>query len=188
MGRDVLATDWAFRSRKFSSSFSPPPSLLAALLDLSPSTRSVIVCGALICRLPLKALGPPDIPLARREVMLPPVPVMTRWMICCAFAVGLGPRGPFVACRTDRGAVGIESSRFGFRDSRPLTGASISRSPSRSTLPATLLRRLEIPPRVTDFRPFPVEPRGLRAPEGPAPFRGPFGAIVSKGLCVDEVM
>lgn len=139
-----------------------------------------MVCDALTWRPPLKALVPPDIPFAIREGRLPLVPVMTRCMICCAFAVGLGPRGPFAAGRVDRGPVGIVSSRFGLRDERPpAAGASISRSPSRSTLAPVVLRRLQIPPRVAAF---PVEPRGLRAPEGPAPLRGPCGAIVGSDL------
>lgn len=140
-------TVWAFRSRKVKSSLSPPPSLLTALLDLSPSTFKVIECGALTWR-PLRVDRAAEgfaIPFEIREDMLPLPDVMTLFMICCAFAVGLGARPVVVGGRLDR--AGPLGGLLLLGRLLPPVAESISRSPSLSTLPAPPARRLAIPPR-----------------------------------------
>lgn len=172
MGRVVLAMCWAFRSRKMISSLSPPPSFFVALLASKPSIWSVVY-GALAERVPLNPndLDPPDTPFVVRDERLPPLSVMTRCRSCCVLAVAL-------VGRLDRGAEGMLSElpllgRFPLREDRfAAIDASISRSPSRSTRPPWLPRRLEMPPRVVELR----LPRG---PEGAESFRFPEGAIIA---------
>jgi hypothetical protein len=81
--REILPTEWAFRSRKVNSSLSPPPSLFAALLDFRPSTLRVVELPGFVCREPLVERAEASIPLAMREEMLPLPPFVRTFCMMC---------------------------------------------------------------------------------------------------------
>lgn len=72
------------RSRKVSSSLSPPPSLEAALLACRPTTFSVT--GSTASRRPARVRDD------TWDAILLLLPFRTCCIICCAFAVALGLR------------------------------------------------------------------------------------------------
>ena len=160
MGRVVFPTVWALRSRKVRSSLSPPPSLLTALLVFSPSTLRVIEFGALTGRLDRVIRADDDSPLGRFP------DDMALSIICLAFVVGFEGRPDVVAGFLDRAG----PLAAGWLERLRPPEASISRSPSRSTLAGPPARRLAMPPRCV----FP--PPGALC-EVEALFRGPEGAM-----------
>lgn len=175
----------ALRSRKMTSSLSPPPSLFAARLFFKPPIFNTMVLAALTGREDRVCLEDVSTPSEMRDERLPVPFSMTFLTMSAALVVGFGPRPPAEVVRVERrGPVGGALAPLAppappdWRLARPAplaaaAGASMSRSPSLSAFTGPLEPRFLIP----EGRPVGLvgaeELRVLRW------FRGPEGAMTN---------